>query len=183
MGTELPILPSPSDASAGQQEEAPTLSRVFCIRENSPTLRLLLDFLKSRGQTLFHTKMDPAALDDWSWIRVTLGYNREKKPIQVFCLRDGGTHTDLLEKERAYFLERLGMYEDEEAGLMRHYVTKARFMVGTAYTKSDMTEEGYDFTGWILQFFQENCDGVVQADGQGFFSPKGDLVVEIEEEY
>ena len=27
--------------------------------------------------------------------------------------------------------------------------------------------------GWILEFFQENCNGIVQIDGQGFFSPKG----------
>lgn len=47
--------------------------------------------------------------------------------------------------------------------------------------KKDMTDEGYDFNGWILEFFQENCNGIVQIDGQGFYSPKGELIVDMEE--
>jgi hypothetical protein len=47
--------------------------------------------------------------------------------------------------------------------------------------KNDITDEGYDFNGWILEFFQENCNGIVQIDGQGFFSPRGELVVDMEE--
>ncbi len=182
MGKELPILPSAAQPSAPEQQETLSYARVFCIRENSPPLRLLLDFLKSRGQAPLHPKMDPAALDEWAWVQVTLGYSRDKKPIQVFCLRDRGMHQELLEKERAHLLDRLSMFDDVEADLARHFVTKARFMVTTGYVKSDITEEGYDFNGWILQFFQENCDGVVQVDGQGFFSPKGELVVEMEED-
>ena len=73
------------------------------------------------------------------------------------------------------------MFDDEEAGLANHFVTKARFIVTSGYIQADMTDEGYDFNGWLLQFFQENCDGIVQIDGEGFFSPKGDLVVELAE--
>jgi len=47
--------------------------------------------------------------------------------------------------------------------------------------RNDITDEGYDFNGWILEFFQENCNGIVQIDGQGFYSPKGELVVDMEE--
>jgi hypothetical protein len=47
--------------------------------------------------------------------------------------------------------------------------------------KNDVSEEGYDFNGWILEFFQENCSGIVQIDGQGFYSPKGELIVDMEE--
>ncbi len=183
MGKELPIVPTPSQPAEAQQEERLTYARVFCIRDDSPPLRLLLDYLKARGQLPLHPKMDPAALDDWAWVQCSLGYNREKKPIQLFCVRNRGTYQDMLEQERARVLERLEVYDDEEATLIRHYVTKARFLVTTGYVESDISEDGYDFNGWILQFFQENCDGVVQIDGQGFFSPKGDLVVEMEDTY
>jgi hypothetical protein len=47
--------------------------------------------------------------------------------------------------------------------------------------KNDISDDGYDFNGWILEFFQENCNGIVQIDGQGFYSPKGELVVDMEE--
>ena len=32
-----------------------------------------------------------------------------------------------------------------------------------------------------MEFFQENCNGIVQIDGQGFYSPKGELIVDMEE--
>lgn len=183
MAKELPIVPTPGQPAEAKEEEKLAYARVFCIRENAPPLRLLLDYLKAHGQVPLHPKMDPAALDDWTWVRCSLGYNRDKKPIQLFCIRDRGTYKDLFEEERARFLQRLEVHDDEEAMLIRHYVTKARFLVTSGYLDSDISEDGYDFNGWILQFFQENCDGVVQIDGQGFFSPKGDLIVEMADTY
>ncbi|MBI4401973.1 MAG: hypothetical protein HY581_10105 [Nitrospirae bacterium] len=180
MGKELPILPSPPSPEGGGQEVF-LYSRVFCSRENSPTLRLLLDFLKSKGQIPLIPKVDPAALDDWAWVQISLGYNRERKPVQLFCMRDRGSYQDVFEKEKAEFLDRLAVFDDIEAQLVREHVTRARFIATTRFSKTDITEEGYDFNGWILEFFQENCDGIVQMDGQGFFSPKGELIVEMQE--
>ena len=42
-----------------------------------------------------------------------------------------------------------------------------------------MNDEGYDFNGWILEFYQEHCNGIVQIDNQGFYSPKGELIVDM----
>jgi hypothetical protein len=64
---------------------------------------------------------------------------------------------------------------------VREYVTRARFIATTRLIQSDITDEGYDFNGWLLEFFQENCNGIVQMDGQGFFSPKGDLIVDMQD--
>ena len=179
MGKELPILPSSPQQPGGQEEFI--YSRVFCSRENSPPLRLLLDYLKSKGQIPFVPKMDPAALDDWAWVRVSLGYHRERKPIQLFCIRDRGSYQDVFEKERADFLDRVSVFDDIEGQLVREQVTRSRFIATTRLVKADVTEEGYDFNGWILEFFQEHCNGLVQVDGQGFFSPKGELIVELQE--
>jgi len=179
MGKQLPILPS----TAQPAEKAPEnfqYSRVFCQKENSPPLRLLIEFLQSRGQTpIIPTGMDEAALDEWAWVQVTLGYDRAKKPIQVFCVRDRGTYQDVFEKERAQFLDLLTAYDDIEATLAAEYVTRARFILTTRFDPTDITDEGYDFNGWILEFYQENCNGLVQVDDQGFFSPKGDLIVDM----
>ncbi len=65
---------------------------------------------------------------------------------------------------------------------MREHVRRARFIATTRLVKDDVTEDGYDFNGWILEFFQENCNGIVQMDGKGFFSPKGELIVELQDE-
>jgi hypothetical protein len=124
--------------------------------------------------------MEPAALDDWAWVHVSVGYHRERKPIQLFCARDRGTYQDVHQQERDQFLERLAVFDDEEAQIARECVKRSRFILTTRMVKDDVTDDGYDFNGWILQFFQEQCDGIVQIDGQGFFSPKGDLIVELD---
>ena len=178
MGKELPILPS---VQGDAPEEAFIYSRVFCSRENSPPLRLLLDFVKSKGQIPLIPKMDPEALDDWAWIQISIGYNRERKPIQLVCARDRGSYQDVHQQERDAFLERLSIFDDIEAQLARECVRKSRFLVTTRMVQGDVTDEGYDMNGWILEFFQEQCDGIVQIDGQGFFSPKGELIVDMEE--
>lgn len=182
MGKELPILPSAPQLPETTAQDAFLYSRVFCQRENSPPLRLLLDFLKSHGQIPMVPKMDPAALDEWAWVHISLGYHRERKPIQLFCVRDRGSYQDVFEKERNEFLQHLSFFDDEEAQICREYVTRAKFIATTRLPKNDITEEGYDFNGWLLEFFQEQCNGIVQLDGKGFFSPKGDLIVDMDED-
>ena len=179
MGKQLPILPSGTKA----EESAPEnflYSRVFCQKENAPPLRLLIDFLKSRGQVpITPPDMDTAALDEWAWVQISLGYDRNKKPIQLFCVRDRGTYEDVFQQEKKQFLELLTPFDDIEASLVLEYVNKARFILASRIDPSDMTDEGYDFNGWILEFFQEQCTGIVQVDGQGFYSPKGELIVDM----
>jgi hypothetical protein len=182
MAKELPILPSSAQPAATEQAESYQYSRVFCQKENSPPLRLLIDFLKSRGQSpIVRDDLDQAALDEWAWVQVSLGYSRDRKPVQLFCVRDRGSYHDVFEQERNQFLSLLSVYDDVEASLVREYVQRARFILTTRIIPSDMTDEGYDFNGWILEFYQEHCNGIVQVDGQGFFSPKGELVVDLSE--
>jgi hypothetical protein len=180
MGKELPILPASAQPSEGAVAESFLYSRVFCQKENSPPLRLLLEFLKSRGQSpITPPNLDDDALDEWAWVQVTLGYDKAKKPIQVFCARDRGTYEDLFAQEKRQFLDILSNFDDIEASLVREYVNRARFILTTRFDPTDITEEGYDFNGWILEFYQEQCDGVVEVDGQGFYSPKGELIVDL----
>ncbi len=180
MAKELPVIPFPKQSESSEQEEL-IYSRVFCTREDSPPLKLLLDFLKSKNQIPLIPKMDPAALEDWDWVHVSLGYSRERKPIRLFCLRDRGTYQDVFEGEKTSFFNRISVFDDIEAGIARECISKARFIATTQMVKKDMTDEGYDFNGWILEFFQENCNGIVQIDGQGIYSPKGELIVDMEE--
>lgn len=179
MAKELPVF---SAAKTDEKGEEFSYCRVFCQREDPPPLRLLLDYVKSKNQIPLVPKMDPAALDDWAWVQVTLGYHRERKPIQLFCVRDRGSYKDVFEKEQSGFLSQLSAFGDIEADLAREFVQRARFIATTRIIKDDITEDGYDFNGWILEFFQDNCNGIVQIDGQGFFSPKGELVVDMQED-
>jgi hypothetical protein len=180
MAKELPILGSTALPTDTAQTEPFQYARVFCQKENSPPLRLLLEFLTSRAQTpITPPDMDDTMLDEWAWVQVTLGYDRNRKPIQVCCVRDRGTYQDVFEKEKEQFLEIISAHDDVEAELVRAYVERARFVLTTRFSQTDMSDEGYDFNGWILEFYQDQCNGIVQIDNQGFYSPKGDLIVDL----
>ncbi len=180
MGKELPVFPSPQQSETEEREEL-LYSRVFCVREDCPPLRLLLDFLKSKNQIPLIPKMEQEALEDWDWVHISLGYHRERKPIRLFCIRDRGTYKDVFETEQTGFTNRLSAFDDVEAQIARECLAKSRFIATTQMVKDDISDDGYDFNGWILEFFQDNCNGIVQIDGQGFYSPKGELVVDMEE--
>lgn len=180
MGKDLPILSvSTSQPGDGQSEDF-IYARVFCQKENSPPLKLLIEFLQSRGQSpVLPPHLDEAVLQEWAWVQVALGYHRDRKPIQLFCVRDRGSYRDVYDQETKQFIEILSAHADIEAQLALEYVTRCRFILTTRISEKDVTDEGYDFNGWILEFYQEQCDGIVQIDNRGFYSPKGDLIVDL----
>lgn len=180
MGKDLPILPLGEPSQSLKQAESFLYSRVFCQKENSPPLRLLMDFLKSRGQSpIVPDNLEEGALEDWAWVHVALGYHRERSPVHVFCVRDRGSYRDVYDHEKKLFLNHLTAYSDIEAELAIEYVTRCRFILTTRMAEKEVTDEGYDFNGWILEFYQEQCNGIVQIDKQGFYSPKGELIVDM----
>lgn len=180
MGKELPIISTSAPSDSSEQPEKVIYSRVFCQRDNSPPLRLLVEFLKTRGQTpIIPSGIEETALDEWAWVQMALGYHRDRKPIQLFCLRDRGTYKDVYDQEKAQFLELISVHDEVESHLVRGYLADCRFILTTRMIEQDMTDEGYDFNGWILEFYQEQCNGIVQIDNRGFYSPKGDLIVDM----
>lgn len=180
MGKDLPVIPLGAQSQGQEEPESVLYSRVFCQKENSPPLRLLIDFLKSRGQhPIVPSDLQEGALEEWAWVHVGLGYHRERKPIQLFCIRDRGSYRDVYDQEKKAFLDLLTSNSDIEAQLAMEYVTRCRFILTTRMAENDVTDEGYDFNGWILEFYQEQCNGIVQIDQQGFYSPKGELIVDL----
>jgi len=180
MGKDLPILPLGTAGQDPEPLESVLYSRVFCQRENSPPLRLLIDFLKSRGQDpIVPPNLEQEALEEWAWVQVALGYHRERKPVHLFCVRDRGSYRDVFDQEKKLFLDLLTVHSDIEAQLAIEYVTRCRFILTTRMAENDVTDEGYDFNGWILEFYQEQCNGIVQIDKQGFYSSKGELIVDL----
>lgn len=180
MGKELPILPASAQPAPAASTENFLYSRVFCQKENSPPLRLLIEFLKSRSQLpITPPDMEEGALDEWAWAQVSLRYDQARKPIHLFCLRDRGSYKEAFEQEKIQFLEILAAHDDFEAGLAAESLKRTRFILTTRFDPKDITDEGYDFNGWILEFYQEHCNGIVEVDDQGFFSPKGELIVDL----
>lgn len=180
MGKDLPILSVSTTRPHAEHAEDFIYARVFCQKENSPPLKLLIEFLQSREQSpILPPGVDDATLQEWAWVQIALGYHRDRKPIQLFCVRDRGSYRDVYDQERTLFTDILSAHTDVEAQLALEYVTRCRFILTTRIVEKDVSDEGYDFNGWILEFYQEQCDGIVQIDNKGFYSPKGDLIVDL----
>jgi hypothetical protein len=180
VGKDLPILSVRTSQSSAEESENFIYARVFCQKENSPPLKLLIEFLQSRGQSpIVPPHLDDSVLQEWAWVQIALGYHRDRKPIQLFCIRDRGSYLDVYDQEKKQFIDMLSDHADIEAQLALEYVTRCRFILTTRMAENDVTDDGYDFNGWILEFYQEQCDGIVQIDNQGFYSPKGELIVDL----
>lgn len=180
VGRDLPILSVLTSQPSAEESDNFIYARVFCQKENSPPLKLLIEFLQSRGQSpIVPPNLDESVLQEWAWVQIALGYQHDRKPIQLFCVRDRGSYLDVYDQEKKQFIEMLSAHTDVEAQLALEYVTRCRFILTTRMVENDVSDDGYDFNGWILEFYQEQCDGIVQIDNQGFYSPKGELIVDL----
>ena len=181
MGKEIPVFSS-TQPLEGQTPESAELCKGILPTRRESTNTIVAGFPEVKK---FKFPLSPRWIRK-PWMigigpRLPLATIENRKPIQLFCVRDRGSYQDVYESEKIMFLQRLSVYDDEESQIAREFIDRARFIATTQMVKNDITEEGYDFNGWILEFFQENCNGIVQIDGQGFFSPRGELVVDMEE--
>lgn len=174
---EIPVI-----TVAGPQPKEPKLffTRVFCLRKESPPLGLLIEFLKARGATpIIPSEVNEKLLNSWNWVGLELGYAKDRKPILLTCVRKGGAQEDIYKTDIEGLLHFVESHHEDDNWRVVDQLRACRFYIATILDKNDISEEGYDFNGWILQFFQENCDGLVQIDGQGFFNAEGEIILEM----
>jgi len=174
---EIPVI-----TITGSQEKEPKqfFTRVFCLRKEPPPLSLLIEYPKARGATpIIPPEVTDKLLNSWNWVGTEIGYAKDKKPILVTCVRKGGAQDDIFKQDIEGLLNFVEAHREIDNWRVADQLRGCRFYIADILDKNDITEEGYDFNGWILQFFQENCDGMVQIDGQGFYDKEGELLFEL----
>lgn len=174
---EIPVI---TITGSQQKEPKQFFTRVFCLRKESPPLSLLVEYLKARGATpIIPPEVTDKLLNSWNWVGMEIGYAKDKKPILVTCVRKGGAQDDIFKQDIEGLLNFVEAHREIDNWRVADQLRGCRFYIADILDKNDITEEGYDFNGWILQFFQENCDGMVQIDGQGFYDEEGELLFEL----
>lgn len=174
---EIPVI-----TVQGPQPKEPKLffTRVFCLRKESPPLALLIEFVKARGATvIIPSEVNEKLLNSWNWVGLDLGYAKDRKPILLTCVRKSGAQEDIYKQDIEGLLHYVEAHHEDDNWRVVDQLRACRFYIATILDKNDISEEGYDFNGWILQFFQENCDGLVQIDGQGFYNAEGEIILEM----
>jgi hypothetical protein len=174
---EIPVFTIP-----GEQKKEPKqfFTRVFCLRKEPPPLGLLIEFLKAKGVTpLLPNEVNEKLLNSWNWVGIEIGYDKARQPILLTCCRKGSAQDEVFQQDLEGLLQFVESHREIDHWRVADHLRGCRFFVASILDKNDITDEGYDFNGWILQFFEENCDGMVQIDGQGFYNPEGGIILEL----
>lgn len=174
---EIPVFTIPGEE---KKEPKQFFTRVFCLRKDPPPLGLLLEFLKAKGATpILPDGVNDKLVNSWNWVGIEIGYQKDRKPILLTCCRKGSAQDEIFKESIDGLLSFVDAHRELDGWRVSDQLRACRFFIASILDKNDITDEGYDFNGWILQFFEENCDGMVQIDGQGFYTPEGDIILEL----
>lgn len=154
--------------------------RAFCTSKNVPAISTILKKLAEQG---CHIKLDknmiPVDDDSENWKQVALEYKQGKLPILAECIRDDGSADCLMRDEINEFLEFIGKprLSFAKRRIIEH-LKKTKYIIACQLPTSDIDDDGYDANGNFLAYFHDNCNGIIQADGEGFYEGSK-LVVEL----
>jgi negative regulator of replication initiation len=134
--------------------------RVFCRSEDRPALREVVAWLTPHGITV---RVHSANLDAHGSQQAELECVPRQPPV-LAELNDG----ESLREEVSEFLELLEDDEEseEKRAVLRH-LAASTFVVAVRLNEID--DETNTAVGGFLTYFRDHCDGLIQADGEGFY--------------
>ena len=150
--------------------------RVFCITGEPPSVAEVLQWVKERGVTL---RTVPAGVTTWGEEPISLVYDETKLPFQVEIDRNTGPDS-LAAKEIGEFLEmvrEIKRYPRKRSRVTEH-LEKTRFLVACQIPVEDFDDAGFHALDVFMAYFLVRHDGMVQADGQGFYE-NGQITIEL----
>lgn len=152
----------------------PYYVRAFCNSDTAPTISELESTLKSEFPAIRFETED--ALDD-KWENIYYHYKEGNQPVVVDCNYNDGPDS-LAAEECEEFIEEIGspglsMAKRKVLGHLKNtkYIISCQLL-------SDIDDVGYHLSGELLNIFVNKYDGLIQADGEGFYKIRK-LVVEL----
>jgi hypothetical protein len=164
--------------------------RAFCKASKVPDLASIQAWLRAYNSTAVIDEPDHAidaarsdemkqpilnlATTDWEQIAVV--YRAGKLPILAECNRNDDSDDCLANEEIAEFVEFIGKpgLSVAKRKVLQH-LAATTFIIACQLPTSDIDEIGYEINSLFLRFFVDNCDGMIQADGEGFY--RGNKVI------
>jgi len=144
-------------------------TRVFCKIDKKPAIRQVLDHVNKLGYKVKSNLVD-GEQNKFDWKDFELFYKSDKIPILVESNNIDDEY-GLAKEEIEEFLDEIG-----EAGILAfnkkrvvRHLQATKYIVVTQLPTSDIDDEGYNVNSELLKFFVDNYEGVIQADGEGFY--------------
>ncbi|WP_163192517.1 hypothetical protein [Clostridium thermarum] len=156
--------------------------RVFCTKEDVPTINEIFKWTKLQGYNLrvdkSYVEVDPAK----PWEEVAVIGEDGNRVFIAEVNRDGNEEESLMREEVNEFMELIKELEDvpaENLAKVRKHLNHTKYVVAVQITGDDLGEEGDNAVSIFLQYFVVNCGGMVQEDGEGFYEGNK-IIVEME---
>lgn len=110
--------------------------------------------------------LDPAADD---WIVAGIDYARGRRPFLADVKRAGGRFAPLFQQEVEEFVEQVEALPPSRArDRVLNHLARTRYLVSLEFL-SDMDDHTLAAASVFLDYFAAHHDGLVQADGEGFW--------------
>lgn len=151
--------------------------RVFCTAETVPPLAEVLRWVQQQGVPV---TADPADAT-WATVPLRIHYAEGAPPFTVELNRRDGAES-LATQEIAEY-ERLvaELKKSRKREQVLDQLKRTRYVVACEIPiTSGFTDAGFHALDVFLAYFVALCEGMVQADGQGFYD-MGKLILEVEE--
>lgn len=156
--------------------------RVFCTKEIYPTINEILKWTKSKGYSLRVDKnYNNVDLDSTNWDEVAIIGEDGQRVFIAEINKESKEEDSLMRAEVNEFLQILKEVEDvpaEELAKVIKHLNKTKYIVALQVTCDYDGEEGDNSVSVFLKYFVDNCGGMVQEDGEGFYEGNN-VIVEI----
>ena len=146
--------------------------RAFCTSESRPSIDQLDEVLRrDNSKARLETNDNRMAAN---WNEAEFYYKEEKQPV-IIEVNENENAKSLAAEEIQEFVEIIG-----NPGLsfakrrVLNHLSKTRFII-SCQLLSDIDDDGYHWTGEILNFYVANFGGMIQADREGFY--KGHKII------
>jgi hypothetical protein len=145
-------------------------TRVFCKSSNSPSIQQIILHLNNDRQNscfLEECTKDP---NNTSWTNFTLKYKDGKLPLFVELNKLEGEDS-LVKEEISEFINDIGRpgFSFTKRKVISH-LKQTKYIIVVQIPTSDIDDDGYETNEELLKYFAVNFEGLVQADGEGFYN-------------
>ena len=147
--------------------------RVFCTAGDVPPPIDLVDWLEARELRVRLNNSEAQNAKWRSWSHLELVYQKDRSPIPATCTRG-----EEAQREAERFIEQIGpVGASKVKKRVVEMLKKTRFIV-TFQHPVDMDDVGYDVSGQLLTYFDENNAALIEADREGFYE-RSKLVLKV----
>jgi hypothetical protein len=155
--------------------------RIFCKSSIGPPLRKISGWIHNSGGTLSPSPYNESAnLDSAEWNQIEFHYRDAASWVLVELDKDTGTDDCLFRQEvREFVDDRLAsVAESPQKSKVIAHLRSSKYAVAISVPTGRFEDQDYRKLGNFISDFAMFCDGMIQADGEGFYEG-GTLIVEL----